>query len=295
MYRLERFSQSKLESSFFWRGLNYLSRYLGNLMVRDSMTNWTRLQSKQVEGIIYPPICFTAKDGKRYIESPIVMAYWLGLYEPEIQSILRKYLRPGSIAIDIGANVGFLTLIMSKIVSKSGRVYAFEPVRETANTLMDVVEVNNISNVQIVRAAVSSQSGSGLMNYFAGGDPFATLTDDAKTVMEYDAPGYLPDNKVTVQTITLDDFFDINHINEVDLIKIDAEGAEIEILKGMGKVIASLKPKILVEFVGDNRLDEGLQCLKNLNYKTSMVSKTPHATYKLKDIYVYYVLATFNY
>jgi FkbM family methyltransferase len=160
------------------------------------------------------------------------VGYALGTTEAEVQRFLTANLKPGDVCFDIGANVGFFTLIAARLVGDTGRVYAFEPLPSNAEALRRNIALNGLQNVEVIEAAVSERSGTAEL-------VLGQSSLDARLSMLGEAQ---PD-AIAVRVISLDDF-------EIDgspsLVKIDAEGAEYAVLSGMRRVLAST-PVILCE------------------------------------------------
>lgn len=148
-------------------------------------------------------------------------------------------LRPGDIFIDVGANVGWMTEMGAVLVGANGSVISFEPSPSTMNLLRRRVERLALRNVTLVQAAVGEQSGQ-------------------LTLYEYDenyggASGLRPGGwighqhvaETLVDLATLDDFVTSRRIESIRLIKIDVQGAEIDVLRGASRLLASERPPVL--------------------------------------------------
>ena len=92
--------------------------------------------------------------GARRIAGASNAGCWLGSYEAEVQELLALTIGPGGAAYDVGANVGFFTLLASRLAGPTGRVYAFEPVPENLRCLRRHLALNDVRNVEVVEAAV---------------------------------------------------------------------------------------------------------------------------------------------
>ena len=86
--------------------------------------------------------------------------YWLGTFEPAKRILFEQTVKPGHVVDDIGANVGWYSLLASALVGKTGKVYAFEPLPENLHYLKRHLELNNIQNVEVVAAAVAEAPGT---------------------------------------------------------------------------------------------------------------------------------------
>jgi len=160
-----------------------------------------------------------------------------GENEPSTTALIEKELKTGMNFLDIGANYGWFTLISSKIVGKTGHVYAFEPDPNLMETLKDNVKLNNLKNVSFLPLAVSNKSGNAKLSLNTS---YPTRNRvDSKTLFE---------NTIDVDTISIDEFCEQNNV-KVDFIKMDIEGSEVKALKGMKKTfLNNPKIKMVIEF-----------------------------------------------
>jgi len=190
----------------------------------------------------------------------VVQNLVFGLGEPFETEILRKEIKSGDVVLDLGANIGFYTLIAAKLVGKKGRVFAFEPEPDNFARLEMNVRLNSYENVVLVQKAVSSRTGKCTLY----------LSDrDRATHRIYD----ISDGRrfIEVESTRLDDYF---HNQRVDFIKMDIEGAEWAALQGMSLLLEKNKRvKILTEFLPSGLKGFGidpqgyLQCLIKRGFK----------------------------
>ncbi len=163
--------------------------------------------------------------------------YALGTTEPEVQEALSAHLRPGDVFYDIGAGVGFFTLLAARQVTPNGRVVALEPNPETAERLRRNVELNGLQNVEVIERAVAADNGRAVI----------TSAGTASRLAGAEATG---PSAVAVSTVSIDRLVDELGGYQPSLVKLDIEGAECEALRGMTETIASAQPKILCETHG---------------------------------------------
>ena len=162
-------------------------------------------------------------------------------YDPQdkaLLSLFKEMVRPGMTVLDIGAHIGYHTLLAARLVGEEGRVFAFEPAPDTYALLRQNIALNGYQNIIPVPKAVSNQSGQVrlFLNEYNSGRH--NLYD------HYRQKG----NYVEVESVTLDEFFAGQDIS-VDFIKMDIEGAEMAALQGMEKLIRSNKNlKLITEF-----------------------------------------------
>jgi len=166
--------------------------------------------------------------------------------EPDL-TIVRRLVAPGATAVDLGANIGVYTKILSGLTSPSGRVVSVEPVAETFEVLSRNVRALGMANVTLVNAAVSDTTEVVSMvvpDYESGGANFyqAQVVDGA--------PDRPPTGRhVRVRSTTLDDL--LSGHERVDFVKCDVEGHELKCLIGAESVIANHRPAWLIEVWGD--------------------------------------------
>lgn len=155
-------------------------------------------------------------------------------YERVTSKAFASQLKPGAVVVDVGANIGHYTLLGSAAVGPQGRVHAIECSPQTLALLEDNVKKNNLQNVEIHSFAASDTRGSLTLNVTAIG------------LSWFNPHGQWPSvngsgTTVTVPTMPLDEVIS----SPVDLVKIDAEGADLEVLKGMKRILAE-SPEIAV-------------------------------------------------
>ncbi|MEZ8222135.1 methyltransferase, FkbM family [Candidatus Fervidibacteria bacterium JGI MDM2 JNZ-1-D12] len=165
--------------------------------------------------------------------------YWNGDYEPEIQNLLAGRLRPGDVLYDIGAHIGFFSLIAARLVGKEGAVFAFEPDPENVARIEEHIQRNELNQVQVVPLAVWSASEQRL--YFQRASEFSSRSTGAIV----QTPTSTGIDVIEVQTITLDEFVQ-NH-RPPNLVKVDVEGGESEVLKGAIWTFEIVRPLLICE------------------------------------------------
>lgn len=165
-----------------------------------------------------------------------------GFWEFWITQFIAAELKEGAIALDVGANFGYYTLLMSELIGPSGRCIAVEPNAEVAAKLRKTISVNGFERRAILHEVALGRVASGQTSLFIPyGEPknAAVVRDDAQADS---ASGRIVRVKqATVDSICAD-------LSRLDFIKIDAEGAEADIVEGMTRVIARFEPSILLEF-----------------------------------------------
>lgn len=166
----------------------------------------------------------------------------LGTYELPLQEALLKYLTTDSVVYDIGANVGFFTVISAKLVGSSGHVYAFEPDPENVEKLKHNIQLNSFANVTILEQAVSCSTGKGelVLAEYSGSRTLST-TAKSKSQKFRSCP------KIPVELVAIDDLVAQQIIAPPKVVKIDVEGAELDVLRSMSQTIKEFRPVIIYE------------------------------------------------
>jgi FkbM family methyltransferase len=157
-------------------------------------------------------------EGDLYISTQIAET---GQWESFETALVQRLLRPGDVFLDIGANIGWYTLIAATIVGPTGRVHAFEPSHENFALLRRNVAHNRLRNVVLKNAAVADVSGRGTL--FLSPD---NLGDHRLYQSAQERPAE------PVQTVSLADYFS-KRSDKVRLIKLDTQGSEARIFAGM--------------------------------------------------------------
>jgi FkbM family methyltransferase len=172
-------------------------------------------------------------------------AYWAGGYDTEIIQRLSGFLEPGSVVLDVGANVGFYTVPLARRLSAlGGHLYAFEPIPSNFRRLQDVIQLNGLSEAASALCfALGDRSGE-VGFWLDDRDPAGT----GNAVLVQGAVRQLHKANVTARMVRLDDFAAEHAIDRCHLIKVDVEGAEVLILRGAEEFIRRTRPVIYGEF-----------------------------------------------
>ena len=146
--------------------------------------------------------------------------------EPDL-AIVRKLVRIGDRAVDVGANVGLYTVTLSRLVGSSGKVYSYEPVPETYKTLTSVVRKLSLGNVETRGCALSDSVGQGSMEvplYDEGGENLYQARLVSGSTAQH--------RTCSVEVCTLDSLLGTSDIDKIDFMKIDVEGHELQVIHG---------------------------------------------------------------
>lgn len=169
--------------------------------------------------------------------------YWLGTYEPDLQAALRDLLHPGWTVFDVGANVGYITLMLARQVEANGRVFAFEALPENVERLRENVALNGLGQrVAVVPAAVTDKTGN--VHFLVGpSDDTGKALGSAGRQLDYE-------ETIEVAGVALDDFVYREGHPAPQAVKMDIEGGEVLALCGMTRLLDEARPLLLLELHG---------------------------------------------
>lgn len=159
---------------------------------------------------------------------------------------------------DLGAHVGFYSLLGSVLVGERGCVVAFEPNPRNLYFLKEHIRLNNVKNVIVYEAAVTDVSGP------------------ARFAIPTSLSGHLSEgaqDTVAVSAVKLDDLYAEGKVPAPQMIKMDVEGAEVAALRGATKLLTECRPAILLGTHGLRVYDECSRLLKELNYSVQLAEK----------------------
>jgi FkbM family methyltransferase len=203
--------------------------------------------------------------------------FWYGYYEKPVALLLQNLINPNSIILDIGANIGYFTLIAAQR-AKIGRVYAFEPVKELFQKLQRNIVENNFQNTELINSAVGESQKDSII--------YISSTDNAG-MSSLKPPENFSGITQAIKIINIDQWIVQSGIKQVDIIKLDVEGGELFALHGMTEILMNFKPVLIVEINPDtlayfNLLPmDVMHYLNNLDYlpftitKNGFLQKTP--------------------
>jgi FkbM family methyltransferase len=174
-------------------------------------------------------------------------AYVLGTFKPDLQSFLSSTVKEGNVFYDVGANVGFFSLLAARLIGPKGRVISFEPLPDNLVNLHENVKRNQFLNVQVLPLALGATNEEQIFQV-SERPTWGKLKSAGP-----DAPDkYLSDIKVLVRR--LDDLVTDGVIEPPDFVKIDVEGAEVEVVEGAKETLIRYRPTLIIELHGTGNL-----------------------------------------
>jgi FkbM family methyltransferase len=189
--------------------------------------------------------------GKRWIVGSSTHGCWLGSYEYKKRRLFERTVGEGDVVYDVGANVGFYTLLAAVLTGSSGHVVAFEPVPRNLRFLREHVRMNRVPNVTIIEAAVAERAGT------------ASFDEGPNPSMGQLAGG----GALEVRTVTLDDLVSLGQVPPPVVVKVDIEGGEVRALLGAQRTLSEHQPAIFLSTHGPEPHTRCRELLVGLGYE----------------------------
>jgi FkbM family methyltransferase len=172
--------------------------------------------------------------------------YWTGTYETELQEALARLLVPGGVFWDIGAHIGFFSSLASRTVGPFGRVIAVEPYGDNVSRLEKVLALNHLSNIDVLPLAILESPGDAIFQSAVASSMGSVVKGPAR-------------DAIRVPAQSLDRL--MQHFPAPDVVKIDVEGAELEVLRGGLRLLTETGAWIIVEFTDAKRIEDARSLL----------------------------------
>jgi FkbM family methyltransferase len=192
--------------------------------------------------------------------------YYEGKAEPALQEIFGEYLHPGMVVYDLGANVGFFTLLAARIVGSGGKIFSFEADPDVAQQVKANSDRNAFPYVHVVQRAVWSRTGS---VQFSRADTSRSPDRGLGRVL---ASHETQEKTIAVSSIALDDFASTHPAP--DFIKCDVEGAEYEVFMGARELISAHRPLVACEVHSDQNAVLLTRLFQELGYSLNWFTRS---------------------
>ncbi|MCF4967330.1 FkbM family methyltransferase [Nostoc sp. CMAA1605] len=208
------------------------------------------------------------------------LTYWV---ESQQSDWLCSHLQPGDVALDIGAAFGIITLALSKVVGAEGFVHAFEPSRTAQNCLQQLLELNHVHNVTLVKSAIADAAGyTEFIEYTSDND--LSWASDTSTLASPSINPTMNHLRYEVDVTTIDEYVAAQDIKP-KAIKIDIEGFELYALHGGKNTLEKFLPYLCIDIHKDVKTGESALLavepfLSNLGYKMKMEGHALYCTPK---------------
>ena len=221
----------------------------------------------------YPSIRTIQRDDRQLelnIGEWLEWSVYFAVTDPTAKEI-EKLLRPGDVAIDVGCNIGSILSCISKSVGESGQVIGFEASLGRFKKCRERIAFENIKNAQLVHCALSDQAGEVVLSSPDPANLGRTRVNLASAAGE------------SATAIRFDHWRDKTNLQKINFIKIDVEGYELKVLRGMEKTIKEQRPILFIEIDDDNLREQGhsaqqlISHITQLDYTVSLSSGRPLA------------------
>ena len=206
-----------------------------------------------------------------------------GIYDPNMVVVLDALLPSKGVLIDIGANMGYCSLLMSRTVGEDGKVFAIEPSERDFLRLVDNVNLNKLNNVNVYRLAISDISGE--VEISIASEERSSLNTLGT---EFSNRGIEKIRTEKVEATTLDRFVEQEEIDKIDVIKMDIEGSEFKALLGAKDSIEMFRPTLILGINKNSLKANGSstedieKILRDFRYKMYCLKEDPF--FALKEI-----------
>ncbi|MDO8575680.1 MAG: FkbM family methyltransferase [bacterium] len=195
------------------------------------------------------------------------MIYYYGFYEVNLMNFLINFIKPNMTVVDIGANVGLYTLLSAWLAGEKGKIFAFEPTPRTFETLNENSKI--YSNIIPIQKALFDKETD--ITFFDYGPRYSFLNTINNRIAEH--LNFLKKyaKKIDLKTVTFDNIAKEKQIINPDFIKIDVEGAEFSVLKGMTETLTKTRPFVTIEVGGGEEWSDNnknsIKFLEDNNYE----------------------------
>jgi FkbM family methyltransferase len=222
--------RSLIKTVIDYKALAFLKRISVEILSRLNIVVWSGLHTGQLL--------------KVDLSSSVGRSIYLrGAYEPEVEKCMRNILRTGNVFIDIGANVGYFSIICAGLVGPVGQVHSFDPHKKVIQLLVESAKRNQYNNIYVNQVALSSREETLNFVYLRNSAFSWTLP-----IYAMEKSPYLSQVcEELVSAIPLDQYVQSMANQDIALIKIDVEGAEYKVLMGARETLLKHSPSILIE------------------------------------------------
>lgn len=193
--------------------------------------------------------------------------YWLGTYEPELQNALPVFVQPGMVAYDVGANIGYVSLLLAHRVGEQGKVYAFEALPANLDRLRQNIALNHLTErIVVVDGAVAEKSGTIRFLVHASGG-MGKVEGSAGRAEQYR-------DSIETRSFSLDEFVYEGGHPAPHIVKMDIEGGEVLALPGMIRLLREAKPVLLLELHGPEAAQQAWAVLSSAGYRIFLMQRS---------------------
>jgi FkbM family methyltransferase len=191
---------------------------------------------------------------------------WLGTYEPELAGAVREFVKPGMTVYDVGANIGYVSMLLAHATRPNGQIFAFEALPANIERIRANVALNDLKDrVHLVPQAVADRSGE--LTFYVH-----ESVGMGKVVGSAGRPGEQYQGEIRVPSVSLDEFVYQHGHPAPDVVKMDIEGGEVLALPGMKRILNEHHPLLLLELHGPESERVAWQTLAKAGYRLREMS-----------------------
>jgi FkbM family methyltransferase len=178
----------------------------------------------------------------RYLDQDVINK---GMFEEQIVTLAEKFVSPGDVVLDVGANFGLFSVVFARMVGAHGKVLAFEPTKHYLSRLRQNIAVNGIENCEIVDVGLSDADSERIINIGPCSATMHWFKDAA------------PVDQEVIRLTTLDAYLAENPVSRLDFIKLDIDGHEPSFFAGAWETLDKYEPVIVAEMSEGNFFEAG--------------------------------------
>jgi FkbM family methyltransferase len=227
------------------------------------LAKWLRrkLNEGAPQGLIEVKVAAGAMAGmKLLLNMQTEKDYWLGTYEPDLQNAAQKFVQSGMVIYDVGANIGYISLMMARLSGSRGQIFSFEALPTNVQRLQNNIALNNMES--IIRVIPKAVIGSSRPVKFLAHSSSSMGKARGSAGREEQYEG-----EIKVAGLSLDDFIYSEGNPAPALIKMDIEGGEILAVKGMKHLLKDKHPVLFIELHGEKSAQAVWLALSHAGYE----------------------------
>ncbi len=192
--------------------------------------------------------------------------YWLGTYEPDLQAAAKHFIRAGMTVYDVGANIGYISLMAARLNEPNGKVFAFEALPANIQRLEQNRALNGLEKRVLIRHAAVVSASKPVTFFMHHSGAMGKAEGSAGRDEQYE-------HSITVDGLAMDDFVYKDKNPPPDLVKLDIEGGEGLALAGMARILREAQPVFLIELHGEQAARQVWEQLSANHYSLHRMRK----------------------
>lgn len=227
---------------------NTLKSLAGSALYTDNL-RWFRFNSGPRTGL------------EMKLKLPEENEFYLETHDPDVTDLLQKRVRPGFTVIDVGAHIGYFTLLISRLAGARGKVFALEPLPQNAGRLKEHLAHNDcVHNTKVFQlAAAEHNQKEEFLNYGIATIGRLSSLESCAADKSF--------CRIFVECRSLDCLIQDIGVKSLDFVKIDTEGAEFLVLKGMDNLLRMYRPELLIEMHNERIIKDIIDFLGDRGYR----------------------------